>query len=565
MISNIEKINKPIIYISITICIASICYGSYFVSRTIPIIIGLIFIILLAIKTNISFTVVMTVFFLLQILVSYNYYTYVKEGEFNDEVRIIEVKSYYTVAQYHGRKVKLINLGEVNSIGEKYNISGLFKKENNVENGIVGNINVLKKEKVEDDVFEIIYGLREKIFYKLKMNLGSRKAALVCSLSYGYREYLDTEDEEEMRDLGIIHAISVSGLHVVLIFSIFSGIVGKKFSLVFVTLYMIITGAVFSTIRAVIMIYINVLSKNVYKNYDPLSALAFSSVILLIIRPYSIFNIGFILSYLSTLGIILFSDKLNKRMYKLPKYIREVLSLQISSQIFTLPVLILVFNRISITSILGNMFIMPILNILIVLGNLLLPIMNIDLIFDFISYVLLKVIRILDYMMNLFYDISVGGIILNEKIAIIYLLSIISLFFIYKGYKKFYMLPISAIIYFCIYLYSPVINIEFIDNSVLLAAYRGERIIISSESNVNMMELKKIHVASKGYININKVKIDNIEVISINKNFILYLDENQYVLKVNNKSKISEDYDIINFINNENKGLYIIGDKLVLY
>ena len=89
-------------------------------------------------------------------------------------------------------------------------------------------------------------------------------------------------------------------------------IIGYKIALLFSFAYMIFTGGQASTIRAFIMIFILKISSKVYKKYDSLSSISLAAIILLLFRPFYILDIGFMLSFLCVLGIILYNKKIKK-------------------------------------------------------------------------------------------------------------------------------------------------------------------------------------------------------------------------------------------------------------
>ena len=78
--------------------------------------------------------------------------------------------------------------------------------------------------------------------------------------------------------------------------------------------YSCIIGFSESTVRAVIMAVMIIISKLIYRKSDIYTSIAISLFVILIYNPYSILQIGIQLSYGGTLGILLFSkDKKNKR------------------------------------------------------------------------------------------------------------------------------------------------------------------------------------------------------------------------------------------------------------
>lgn len=163
-----------------------------------------------------------------------------------------------------------------------------------------------------------------------------------------------------MRGMGVIHAVSVSGLHVALVYGILKKFLNNKIALLGTVIYVLLTGAEFSSLRALIMIMFLSFSFGLRKNYNSLGALAFSALIITLVAPYAPFKLGFQLSFLATLGIIMFSQKLNNKLYKFPKYLRETFSISLSAQVFTIPIMIIAFEEFSIAFIIGNTILVPI-------------------------------------------------------------------------------------------------------------------------------------------------------------------------------------------------------------
>lgn len=561
----LEDTKMPIVFIGLSLVSSSICYGLYFDYRWLAVSSASLFFIFVFFYTNRIFTIVIGLFFMLGILININYYSVNIQTNFSGEIRIVEDKGYYKIGEYNGRRINLT--GEFQGdFGERLYLSGSYKKNIDRERGLIGNLEVSESRKLDEDLISKIYGIRLKIYYKLKENLGQRRAALVSSVAFGYSDRLDIEDKEEMTNLGIIHAISVSGLHVSLIYTILSKIINGKFSVIATILYVILTGAPFSAIRSLIMIICLASSKGVNKNYNPIAGLALSAAIIVMIKPFAIFNIGFILSYLATLGIVVLSSKINNKLFKLPKYIRETISISIAAQIFTLPVMIVAFKGFSISFILGNILLLPILNLVVIAGNLLLPSLLIGEVFDFICYILVKIIDILDMIMEALYKFSSGSLIINGNIAFIYVFMIGSFYFIYKGHRKFILLPIAALIGTLIYIYSPILRIDYLREGGVLISYNGERAVVTNKRNIDIEKLKKANLAQKSFLEGDNLTIDrDILLKASGKNFILVMGGREYLLRLNNKGEVDEKYDIINFVEGKTKGFFIKNQNLLLY
>lgn len=564
-IENIEKVKSPIVYITLSFMMSSVFYGIFNEYIWLAFFSASLFFIFIFLNTNKEFSVIIFVLFIIGIVINSNYYRVNLEEKFIGTVRVVEEKSYYNIVEYNGKRVK-INSKESLELGDKANISGVFKKDINKEDGTVGTIEIENQKIFNKDILGNIYSIRKTVYDKLKENLGQRKAALVSSLAFGYSEFLDSEDKDDMRNLGIIHAISVSGLHVSIIFLSLKKLFGNKFAIVLSCLYVILTGIPFSSLRALIMIVCSSSSISLRKSYNPLGGLSLSALIIILLKPYAIFQLGFILSFGATLGIILFSNKISRYLYKLPKYISSTIAISIGAQAFTLPVMIIAFREFSMWFLIGNILVIPILNFIIILGNLGMIISFIPPIFDFLSFILLKSIDLLDYLIEELYAFSNTSFISHKSLAIIYMSMLISFYFIYKGYKKFFIFPIVSFFCVSIFIYSPFLKFEYLREGGLLLSYRGERTIVTNKRNIDIGKLKKENLAQSSILEGKNIRIsDNIKLKSNNKNFILKLNRSEYLLRINNRSKVKENCDIIDFVEGNVRGFIIFDNKIFTY
>jgi len=562
-IEKIGEVKTPIIYISLTIIISSIVYGLYFKYFLPAAIVAGCFFIFILFSTNKCFTIFIVIIFLIGIGININYYNVNINKNFIGEIRVIENKSYYKIISFKGKRLYIQDFqGE---LGEKFIIKGIFTKEVDREKGIIGNIKVNSSKKIKEDFRYKLYELRKKIYFKLEENIGKRKAGLILSLAFGCSDYLDNEDSEDMRGMGVIHAVSVSGLHVALVYGILKKFLNNKIALLGTVIYVLLTGAEFSSLRALIMIMFLSFSFGLRKNYNSLGALAFSALIITLLAPYAPFKLGFQLSFLATLGIIMFSQKLNNKLYKFPKYLREIFSISLSAQVFTIPIMIIAFEEFSIAFIIGNTILVPIFDILIKLGNLLLIVLPFSILFDFISFIIYKVINFLDSIMYYLY-IFPQEIIINKGFALIYVCALIGLYYGVKKDKKFILLPIIANFVFMIHIYSPIVRVDYYKEGAILVSYRGDRAVVTNKRNIDIKTLKKVSLTSKGYREGKKIKIKNgIEIFKDDKDFIIKIKEREYTINMSKKKNFKKEYDIIDFKNNNLNGFYILKDKIILY
>lgn len=556
-----KDLNNPFPYIFIAFILSSFFYKTYSSDKLLAIIIVSSFLVLLFFYKGIFVSIIMTLFLLVGLLNNNLFYNYKPKS--NEEVRIETIKSYYVRGNIKGRYVYLDIDSNDLEVGDKILVRGEFNKNLDLSKGVIGNYDVKDYKLLKKDFIKYLYSRREELYESIKSKLGKRKAGFITSVAFGYSEALDNEDREDMKMFGISHAIAVSGLHMALVYGILRRIFGNNISLFISLLYVLFTGASPSTVRSYIMIFIMSFALVVKRNYNPLSSISLAGIILLLLHPYDLFSLGFELSFLATLGIILFNKKLNKKLYKLPNKIRESMAVSISAQILTLPILIYSFNEFSLNFLIGNIIILPIINILVVLGNLLLIFNKLALVFNYLLYLCYWCIKIIDNIMDFFWDYKVDILYLNFTIAFFYSILLITYYFYKKGYKKFILLPVISLIYICILNYSPFPNIKYYREGALLISFKGDNILIQTKSLVDKVKLKKITMSDNIYKDFNEINIKNRIIIKKQgKNYKLETREKECLLVVN-KEKINNGYDIIDFSKGELQEVIIFGDEVI--
>lgn len=556
-----EKINI-LPYIFLIFILSTYIFTLLYKNKWLAILIASCFFIILIYKTELNFSIIMLIFFFIPIVNNIHYNDIDIIG--NEEVRIISINSYGAIGEVKGRKAYLSGNIKGISLGDKLILNSDFKKELNREKGIIGEYKVKSFKKLDIDLKAKIYKIRENIFDILKEKLGYRRAAIVTSISFGYTEFLDREDKENMKSLGVLHAISVSGLHMVLVYSILKRIFGEKIAPFISIIYVIFTGAALSTVRAYIMMLCMTFATPLKRNYNPLAALSISGIIITLFKPYSIFEVGFQLSFLATLGIIIFNKTLNKKLYKIPKFLREGIAICISSQVFTFPILVGCFREFSLGFLLGNLIILPLINIVVVLGNILALVMKFEIVFNYIAFLTYYVTMFIDIATEWLLNITPNYIYLNEIINISYMIMLITAYFYKKGYKKVIYFPTVILMYYYMLIYSPLPRIEYFKEGAISLSYKGERAVFGLKSGIDLEKIKLITLSKNAYKDFNNINISNeFKISKYNKDIVLKGKDKNYLIKTST-GKNTTDYDIIDFKSGNYNKIILLKNKVLV-
>lgn len=184
----------------------------------------------------------------------------------------------------------------------------------------------------------------------------------------------DTEIYDEFRNAGVSHLLVVSGLHMAILAGLVLAFLKKLrlhriasaiITIIFVLIYMAITGFGHSSVRAGAMYIILLLAPIFGRESDSLNTLGLAVLVICLFSPYAAGDTGFLLSASATLGIILLSGRMSRavlshfnedhRLFGALKYITELFTVSIAANLFVSPVLILVFGYIQPESIIFSM------------------------------------------------------------------------------------------------------------------------------------------------------------------------------------------------------------------
>ncbi|MGM0835811.1 MAG: DNA internalization-related competence protein ComEC/Rec2 [Bacillota bacterium] len=189
-------------------------------------------------------------------------------------------------------------------------------------------------------------------------------SGFMISLIFGERAYMDEEILEAYQLLGLVHLLAISGLHVGVITAavFFMGIrlgATRGFMngtlLLFLPVYVIIAGAAPSVMRAAIMTGVVLLYLMVKKRFLSIDSLGVACITILSISPYYLFHIGFQLSFIVSLSLLLSTKRLNSIGHK--GY--QLLYVSVVAQLASLPIILYHFFQFSIWSPLLNLIFIP--------------------------------------------------------------------------------------------------------------------------------------------------------------------------------------------------------------
>lgn len=258
----------------------------------------------------------------------------------------------------------------------KYNLSagyGLSMRKANVKSVIS------KKMSVREPLVK----LRERGCDIITQYMGTRDGGIMKALIFADKSDLSKEDKALFKEGGVLHILSISGLHIsllgeLLVFLIIHIGLPQKIEkkvfrfkyllpVVLIVLYGLMLGFHASAVRAIIMFIVASVARVTGKSVDGLTSLALSAAITIILYPYMCLDAGFQLSYIAIVGIQTvgnaFLDYHSARPQKLNKFLSGT-----AVSVITLPVIMNSYYQVPVYATIANIFVLPCMSVLILAG-----------------------------------------------------------------------------------------------------------------------------------------------------------------------------------------------------
>ena len=215
--------------------------------------------------------------------------------------------------------------------------------------------------------------LRKNLVRNLTNYISDKEsAALASTLILGYKAELSQEVISAYSKTGTMHVLSVSGMHVLLVFSILQfmlrfldrnaqlRVVKVVLILGLIWFYSLLTGFSSAVCRAALMCSIYIIGVTFNRKRNSYNTLAASALLLLIVNPYFLFDAGCQLSYMAVLGLIYLHPRIFHFLDIKNKIGREIwncASVSIAAQVATIPLSLYYFHQFPLYFLVSNMLI----------------------------------------------------------------------------------------------------------------------------------------------------------------------------------------------------------------
>lgn len=395
----------------------------------------------------------------------------------NGDVEVGDILAFSSTVE----AVKPFNLGVFNLTSYRNGIG--YSSSANFSDIVITEGNMKIDEAFRSSVKEALLG-----------NMNERNAYIAYAVLFGDQSGIDDEVDEVYRNSGIVHVLTVSGLHIafivgalMLLLKLFKG--NKFLSLTIISIvllfYCYLCGFTPSVVRATIMAIVLLLSRICNRPYDGLNSLAIAGFVIVCFSPLSTVDVGFLMSFFCVMFILLLAKPFTKLLsFVMPRKVASVMAVSISAQIGILPFTASFFSSFNFLSVFANFLVIPIFSIifpaLFVLAFLL----------SFMSF-LGPVLIVFDYAFDLVFIIAsffssttlqvpLKPFSLSISTLIVIFFFTLSSFFVVKGIGRLlvcscvaFMLVLSLIIP-----YLPTNNFTSVS---FVESYSGEMIVLTSK------------------------------------------------------------------------------------
>ncbi|MBC2100881.1 DNA internalization-related competence protein ComEC/Rec2 [Listeria marthii] len=343
-------------------------------------------------------------------------------------------------------------------------------------------------DEVSPSILMRIQNIRLQTIEHITENISPKINPYFLALITGEKNGFSPEMYETYQQMGVVHLLAISGLHVNLLvgaiyFSLLKfGITRERAVLcllIFLPFYIILTGANPPVIRAATMTALLLLSEKYATKWSSFSVICLSFVLFFLLQPYVIYEVGFQLSYAVSFGIILSSRQILTRQQNI---FTKSLAISFVSTMMSSVVMMYHFYSFSWVGIFFNLLYVPIFTIIILPGciSVFLLSMCSPVLPAIPESVLTFLIQFIESFTNVLAKIPRQTIVTGRPNTIILVLIIgtILLFFYQWQKKKF---PIGIFIFFCMLCY--ISSFNFIGKVSFVDVGQGDSILIQLPYN----------------------------------------------------------------------------------
>ena len=240
---------------------------------------------------------------------------------------------------------------------------------------------------------------RQKLVSRLRLSKdGDQQSAVVAAMVLGEKHAISHETKEAYSVSGASHILALSGLHLSIIYSVLLFLIGRGFkrrwlsqAIILLTVwgYVFLVGMGASVVRSAVMLSIYSMCVVSGRDKASVNALSLAAICLLVANPLCLWDIGFEMSFMAVLGILMFYKHLYRLLFRkserkqhkntngnlMGQYLKDglkavwgMVSVSVAAQISTAPLVAYYFGRFSCYFLLTNFIVIPCATLIIYLA-----------------------------------------------------------------------------------------------------------------------------------------------------------------------------------------------------
>ncbi len=236
----------------------------------------------------------------------------------------------------------------------------------------------------------MLYSLRQRAYLVVNQLLPQPEAGLLSGILLGIENDLPEQLKLAFQDTGTYHIIAISGFNIAIVAALFMSLSKRIFpyrwsvwaAIFGIAFYTLLVGGQPSVLRAAVMGAAGLIGNHIGRKQTGVNSLAFTAAVMCLINPKLLWDVGFQLTFSATLGLVLFGDRMQNwltdycnehfdeetgRRFSGP--VSDYFLLTLAAQVMTLPILVIHFQRISISAVLANPLILPAQPLVMTLGG----------------------------------------------------------------------------------------------------------------------------------------------------------------------------------------------------
>ena len=326
---------------------------------------------------------------------------------------------------------------------------------------LIDNITYIKTDKTFAEF------IKDKVKDNLKFGLTNENVEIAYSALFGDKDLLSDKQYSAYKLSGVAHLLAVSGLHVGIIVAILKLIFNWKKNkkwykffiiAIFLAFYEYLCGFSISIVRASIMSLILLLANKLGKEYDSFNSISIAGIVVFMINPLCIFDVGFLLSFSCVIGITMLYKPIRRTFAKarIPKAVAESVSISLATTISIVVIMAYYFKTLNIISIIANVILIPIFTLAF---ESVFVVSILSLLFPYITYILYPVnyiFNIINILAIILGNLAISNFNTLEFNFIAIVIYFVLLLFIGRfctakyQYKILTSLPIVALLFYCL-------------------------------------------------------------------------------------------------------------------